>query len=39
MRYEICAVDFNTVELAQRCLPESQFLGGGDGPMLVAFLK
>jgi hypothetical protein len=39
MRYEICAVDFNTVELAQHCLPESQFLGGGDGPMLVAFLK
>ena len=39
MSYEICAVDFNTEELAQRCLPESQFLGGGDAAAFLTFIK
>jgi len=39
MRYEICAVDFNTPNLNELCLPESQFLGVGDGPPLITFLK
>ncbi len=39
MRYEICATDFNSPNLTKLCLPESQFLGFGDGAAVMIFIK
>ncbi|MEY3854028.1 MAG: hypothetical protein RIS68_42 [Bacteroidota bacterium] len=39
MQYDICAVDYNSMDLAQLCLPEAQFLGGEEGQNVLYFLK